>query len=173
MSHKFLQDASFHFVLKSIDQDLAKGIQQQGCPRCGGALHHSDYPRSPCGVSPPFRKYYEDRLSFCCCLCRKRITPPSVRFFGRRWFPAPLLTLVSALDVGINEWRCDKCDGISASWFESLPGNVGVDGGEKNLLKHPFGNKQEVLFLLISRAPFQERYWVCLKAIVNNGYRSC
>ena len=34
--------------------------------------------------------------------------PPSVRFFGRRWFPAPLLTLVSAFDVGINEWRCEQ-----------------------------------------------------------------
>lgn len=105
MSHKFLFNASVHSLLISIDKELAKVEQEKGCSNCGGRLDHADYPRSPMGVPVQFRGSYEERISFCCADCRRRTTPPSVRFFGRFWFPAPLLILISALTLGINERR--------------------------------------------------------------------
>jgi hypothetical protein len=50
MSHKFLQNSSFHAFLKSIDYDLSKEKRAKGCAHCGGSLHRADYPRNPLGV---------------------------------------------------------------------------------------------------------------------------
>lgn len=97
MSHKFLLNSRFHEFLKAIDYDLSKEEEAKGCTHCQGKLHRADYPRSPFGVPITYRKYYEERYSYCCSRCRKRTTSPSVRYFGRRWFPAPLLILISAL----------------------------------------------------------------------------
>lgn len=105
MSHKFLLDVKFHLFLIRIDQEFAEKVRQQGCLDCGNKLHKSDYPRSPFGLPQSLRQYYEQRISFCCSDCRKRSTPPSVRFFGRRWFVASVLVLISALMLGINERR--------------------------------------------------------------------
>lgn len=104
MSHKFPFNSTFHRILVAIDRELAQTTRQEGCS-CGGALHHSNYPRSPLGLPIQFRPDYEIRFSFCCNDCRKRTTSPSVRFFGRRRYPAPLLLLISALMVRINEYR--------------------------------------------------------------------
>src|SRR5688500_17520069 len=104
MSHKFLFDSSFHTILIAIDRELAETVRQEGCA-CGGALHQSNYPRSPMGLPAAFRSSYEERFSFCCHNCRRRTTPPSVRYFGRRWYPAPLLLLICALKSHINERR--------------------------------------------------------------------
>lgn len=108
MSHKFLLKSSFHTLLNTIDHELAEHKRLQGCDFCGGVLHLAPYPRSPFGLPIQFREYYEERLSFCCSDCRRRTTPPSVRFFGRRWFPGPLLVLISALLGGINDQRLEK-----------------------------------------------------------------
>jgi hypothetical protein len=102
MSQNFLFNASFHLLLIKVDQELAEHVQQQGCPYCRGWLHLANYPRSPLGMPPAFRNNYEERFSFCCDTCRKRTTPPSVRFFGRRWYPAPLFIFISALTFGAN-----------------------------------------------------------------------
>ena len=80
-------------LLIAIDREIAEATRKKGCD-CGGALHQSNYPRSPFGLSAEFRIAYEERFSFCCADCRKRTTPSSVRFFGRRWYPAPLLLLI-------------------------------------------------------------------------------
>jgi hypothetical protein len=104
MSHKFPLNSSFHRLLVAIDGELAETTRQEGCP-CGGSLHLSNYPRSPLGLAAQFRSDYDTRFSFCCNDCRKRITPPSVRFFGRRRYPAPLLLLISALMMSITDYR--------------------------------------------------------------------
>lgn len=108
MCHKFLFESSLHVLLNKIDQEFADKVQQEGCSHCGGRLDRSDYPRSPFGVPPVFREHYDERLSFCCSDCRKRTTPPSVRFFGRRWFIAPIVILISALSLEINERRLEQ-----------------------------------------------------------------
>jgi hypothetical protein len=107
MSHKILSNATFHLFLNKIDQELTEEIRKKGCP-CGGKLHRSNYPRSPVGLPSTLRDQYQERLSLCCDTCRKRITPPSVRFFGRRWFPAPFFVLICALTLGINERRLEQ-----------------------------------------------------------------
>ena len=104
MSHKFLFNATFHTILIAIDREIAEDVRQKGCS-CGGALHQADYPRSPLGLPSALRSAYEERFSFCCDTCRRRTTPPSVRFFGRRWYPAPLLLLISGLMTSINDHR--------------------------------------------------------------------
>lgn len=104
MSHKFLFNSTFHALLIAIDREFAEITRQQGCS-CGGKLHQSNYPRSPFGLPAEFRSIYDERFSFCCDDCRKRTTSPSVRFFGRRWYPAPLLLLISALMISINDYR--------------------------------------------------------------------
>lgn len=67
----------------------------------------SNYPRRPRGGPPDLPEGYEKRFSFCCGRkgCRTRRTPPSVRFFGRRWYLAPVVVLVSALQYGVSRRR--------------------------------------------------------------------
>ena len=105
MSQNFIHNANFYLLLTQIDHELADTTLAQGCPFCQGSLHRADYPRSPLGIPSTFRDYFDSRLSFCCADCRKRTTPSSVRFFGRRWYPAPLLMLFSIFTLGINARR--------------------------------------------------------------------
>jgi hypothetical protein len=131
MSHKFLLNSSFHKFLNAIDHDLSEEEHTKGCSRCGGSLHRADYPRSPVGVPREHREHYQTRYSHCCSQCRKRTTPQSIRFFGRRWFPAPLFILISALMYsGIHKCcrQLKRLFGISVSkrtckrwkdWWES------------------------------------------------------
>ena len=105
MSHKFLSNASFHVFLNKIDQEFAAELQKKGCECCGRKLHKANYPRSTVGLPAALRPHYDERLSFCCELCRKRATPQTVRFFARRWYPAPLFLLISLLMLGVNERR--------------------------------------------------------------------
>ena len=105
MSQNFLYKSSFHERLTEIDCELANICAEKGCSHCGSALHQANYPRSPMGMPSAFRDQYSQRISFCCVDCRKRTTPPSVRFFGRRWYPAPLFIFISIMVCGINKRR--------------------------------------------------------------------
>jgi hypothetical protein len=104
----FLHKANFHLLLDKIDHELASLVWELPCPDCSGKLHQANYPRSPMGIPLEFREAYDQRLSFCCGTCRKRITPPSVKFFGRRWYPAPVFMLICLLSLGINERRLSQ-----------------------------------------------------------------
>jgi len=118
MSQNFIFKSSFHSLLIKIDQEMAATVMSKGCVHCGGNLHQSNYPRSPAGMPCEFRDDYNQRISFCCSTCRKRTTPPSVRFFGRRWYPAPILILICILQCGINErrlWLIKRHFGITVS----------------------------------------------------------
>jgi len=101
MYHDLPRDASFWQFLFSIDQDLAKSTHEQGCP-CGGRLHRANYPRKPRGGPDNLPDQYGRRLSFCCNRdgCRKRATPPSVRFLGRKVYLAAVVILVAAMRQG-------------------------------------------------------------------------
>jgi hypothetical protein len=105
MHQKMLINSRFHALLVVIDNYLAEEVRKQFCPSCGGALHKADYPRSPLGLPPNCRDNYEQRRSFCCGKCRKRITTPSVRFFGRYRFPAPVVVLLSLLKGGVTKLK--------------------------------------------------------------------
>jgi hypothetical protein len=96
MYHDLLKKPNFYLLLVRIDAELAEAIHLAGCAYCGGPLHQSNYPRSPLGLPVFCREYFEIRFSLCCGKCRKRTTPPSVRFFGRYRFPAAIMLLFSA-----------------------------------------------------------------------------
>ena len=101
MYHDLPSTASFWSFLFTIDQDLAEKTRKQGCP-CGGRLHCANYPRQPRGDADQLPKPQRIRLSFCCDRdgCRKRVTPPSVRFLGRKVFLAVAVILISAMRQG-------------------------------------------------------------------------
>jgi hypothetical protein len=88
-------DARIHGVLLRIDQELAAHTQAQGCQHCGGKLHSAQYPRKPRGW-PSGEASVATRLSFCCETCRRRTTPASVRYLGRRVYSAAAMLLWSA-----------------------------------------------------------------------------
>ena len=73
-------------------------------PYCGGPLHSANYLRKPRGGPPDIEEAFEVRFSLCCGLpgCRRRVLPPSVRFWGRRVYWAPVFLLVTALRQGKN-----------------------------------------------------------------------
>jgi len=108
MCHAFLSTAKFWSLLFRIDEDLAAEVRTAGCAACGGVLHSARYPRKARGITcSVLGDQYERRLSFCCDRdgCRRRATPPSVRFLGRRVFLGALVVLVTALSAGLNGRR--------------------------------------------------------------------
>lgn len=105
MRSDLLRDVSFWLFLLSVDEDLAAKTRKKGCP-CSGRLHCADYPRKPRGgpedLPEQYRERFRKRFSFCCNQegCRKRTTPPSVRFLGRKGFLGAVVILVAAVRQG-------------------------------------------------------------------------
>ncbi len=108
MCHALLGDARLYEQLLRFDEDLAERVRAGGCP-CGGRLHSARYPRKPRG-GPVDLTGYDHRMSFCCDRegCRKRMTPPSLRFLGRRVYLGAVVVLVSAMMRGLTSWRVAK-----------------------------------------------------------------
>ena len=97
MSHNLLLNASFHCFLLHCDQISANQSRVDGCPYCGGKLHRANYPRKVIGIQNPHREHYQHRFSFCCQQCRRRTTPPSMRFLGRFRYTFALIIVMSAM----------------------------------------------------------------------------
>ena len=99
MYQAVLADAKFHEQLLVFDRDLAASARAARCWLCGGALHSASYDRKPRGCPGGLGQEYAERFSFCCAVdgCRKRTTPPSLRFLGRHVYLATVVTLISAM----------------------------------------------------------------------------
>ena len=98
MWHKLgIVEKDFFCALVAADQNLADEVLLHGCP-CGGRLHRSDFPRKPRGVPEEWDRAFSRRISFCCARegCRRRQTPPSVRFSWRRVYVAAVVLVCSA-----------------------------------------------------------------------------
>jgi hypothetical protein len=93
-------------LLPRIDDDLAAKIRASGCSFCGGRLDAADYPRKPRGADA-LDDTYARRRSFCCAAdgCRRRATPPSVRFLGRKVYLGAVVLLAAALQHGPTKKR--------------------------------------------------------------------
>lgn len=91
-------------LLLAIDEDLAAGVQAQGCPHCGGKFHCGDFPRKPRGCPERFVEAYSKRASFDCSVCRRRTTPASARFLPRRLYVSVVMVLVSARRTPQESW---------------------------------------------------------------------
>ena len=100
MYAKVLQDKSYYLLQLNIDQEIAREIQSKRCQHCGGRLHIAHYRRKPRGLPPGIdEEAWSVRYSFCCDKdgCRKRQTPTSVRFAGRRvWLASVIMVLSGA-----------------------------------------------------------------------------
>lgn len=123
MTPNVLQQRSFFQFLSAIDSDLASRARMQGCSFCGGALHSACYPRKPRGGSVELDTTAPiTRQSFCCDRCRRRTTPESVHFLGRRVYPGFVIVLLSAMQSGVTDnlinelrlspgWHVGHCSG--------------------------------------------------------------
>ena len=114
-----LTDATLFDALIVIDHELATTAQAGGCRRCAGRLDHADYPRKPRGGPATLSAAYEKRASFCCDEdeCRKRLTPASVRFLGRKVYLGAVVLLACVLRQGPTPWRVSRLHallGVSA-----------------------------------------------------------
>ena len=88
--------------LLAVDVAIVERATAQSCRYCGGRLHRGDYPRKPRGgligkAAESFRR----RFSLCCGRegCRRRATPPSVRFLGRRVYLGAVVIVASMVAV--------------------------------------------------------------------------
>lgn len=108
-----LSSVLFFQSLFALDEKIAIEIQDQGC-KCSGCLHQANYPRRMIGILEKVAEFFERRFSFCCDKegCRKRRTPPSVRFLGRRRFSFALVLLASVLTNGVNARRMAQLQGL-------------------------------------------------------------
>ncbi len=73
-------------------------------------MHSASFARKPRGGPADLGAEYERRLSFCCAAadCRKRLTPPSVRFLGRKVYVGAVVVLATALRHGTTPWRAAR-----------------------------------------------------------------
>jgi hypothetical protein len=97
-----LADQELHQLLEKVDADLAQEARQKGCLYCQGRLHRADYDRKPRGGPQ-----WERRYSYCCAEedCRRRRTPESVRFLGRRVYAGLVVVLISVMIHGLKPGR--------------------------------------------------------------------
>lgn len=92
-------------------------------PYCGGPLHSAHYERKPRGGPHDLCEAFVVRFSLCCgrAECRRRIMPPSVRFWGRRVYWAPVMLLVSALRQGQNpDITLQRLKGLCGVWRSTV-----------------------------------------------------
>ena len=102
-----LSDTRLYEALLKFDGDIAEKARARRCPHCGGALHSARYPRKPRGSAVPLPDGYGKRDSLCCANdgCRGRVTPPSVRFLGRKVYLGVVIVVVTAMKHGVTGAR--------------------------------------------------------------------
>lgn len=134
MYQQLLGDAAFYRLLLRFDEDLAASERQLGCRVCGQRLEVGDFARKPRGPALGLGERFARRLSFCCAdrSCRKRRTPPSLRFLGRKVYLGAVVVLISAMRCGATPRRkqhLHELVGVSRHtlerwrswWSEQLP----------------------------------------------------
>lgn len=111
-----LANARFHALLLAFDQDLADTARCAGCALCNGVLHSARYRRKPRGRLCQLGEEHDWRFSFCCAVdgCRKRATPPSLRFLGRKVYLAAMVVLVAIMRQGATAARMRQLSGLAS-----------------------------------------------------------
>jgi hypothetical protein len=101
-------EGEFFALLKQQDKQIAARVAAEGCPWCGGPLYRGDYDRKPRGaLIAPAGEEFVRRISLCCGRegCRKRATPPSLRFLGRRVYLGAVVIVVSLVAPALSSAR--------------------------------------------------------------------
>jgi hypothetical protein len=95
----------FFEMLERQDEAITSRVAELACPVCGGPLHRGDYERKPRGgLIARAGETSVKRHSLCCGRegCRKRATPPSLRFLGRRVYVGAVVILASIVAGAID-----------------------------------------------------------------------
>lgn len=111
MYQNLLRNADFFELLLRFDEDLARQVREAGCS-CGGVLHSARYRRKPRGGPESLGREYTMRASFCCAEegCRRRATPPSILFMGRKVFFGVVVLLLPILREGPSPERLRRIE---------------------------------------------------------------
>ena len=97
--------------LVAIDRALVEKAATEPCGNCGGPLYRGDYDRKPRGgLLATAAEVFGRRFSLCCGRdgCRRRATPPSVRFLGRRVYVGAVVVLASVAVLATATARAAK-----------------------------------------------------------------
>jgi hypothetical protein len=93
-----IRNVKLYQLLFFLDTDLAEQKRVNACPFCGAPLHTSNYLRNPRGGPGNIPEMFSIRHSLCCSAenCRRRVLPPSLRFWDRKvyWSIVILVTVV-------------------------------------------------------------------------------
>lgn len=100
---RLLKDGRLFKLLEKADWDIAQEAHEQVCKYCGAKLDWGDFARKPRGGGR-----WKKRHSFNCSRCRKRHTPPSLRFLGRKVYVGVVVMLVSAMMHGLAPHRVER-----------------------------------------------------------------
>lgn len=104
MFDEFVLESEFFEGLLRADALLAEQVRLARCPRCDGPLHRADYRRKPRGGAAAAKgEWQTKRISFCCGAegCRRRATPPSLRFLGRRVYVEACVIVASVVGAAL------------------------------------------------------------------------
>lgn len=121
----------FFVFLERQDEQITERVRAERCPRCGGPLHRGDYERKPRGaLIAPQGEESVTRFSLCCGRegCRRRATPPSLRFLGRRMYLGVVVIVASlVLQATAKAAELRRTTGVSArtaqrwlSWWRGM-----------------------------------------------------
>lgn len=115
--HKLLNQSTLYEQLFLLDKDLATETKNGRCQNCQGRLHSANYQRKPRGSPAELAEQIAIRFSFCCEMqgCRKRHTPPSMRFLSKRVYFGAVVILVCIFKAGVNAQRLSKLQQILGS----------------------------------------------------------
>lgn len=119
--------AKFFQGLLEADEWEAQRQRARGCPRCQGRLDRADYPRKPRGLPEQWEGLFCRRFSLCCSRegCRRRFTPQSVRFLGRRVYVGAVVLLAATVPLLVAIALCGaaRCtvERWGAWWTGALP----------------------------------------------------
>jgi hypothetical protein len=107
---ELLRDPRFYAMKLEVDRTLLGEARAKRCVQCGEVLHSSDFERKPRGGPAEVGDEADVRFSLCCANreCRKRHTPPSLRFLGRKVYLGAVVVLVSAMRHGATPARMRK-----------------------------------------------------------------
>lgn len=102
MLSQVVGSVTFFSAFQAVDKAISEERRDAGCLLCEGPLHRASYPRKAAGAAPVAEGGARGavRYGLCCGQCRHRVLPPSVLFFGRRWYVYPAILLATILCQG-------------------------------------------------------------------------
>ena len=126
--------SEFFEGLTAIDEAIVAEVAAGPCAECGGRLHRGDYPRKPRGgLIGGAAERFGRRFSLCCGRegCRRRATPPSLRFLGRRVYVGAVVIAACVIALAAaTESAARRATGIAPRtarrwcrwWRDAFPG---------------------------------------------------